>query len=151
MADNVNVRINKGTVFKIVAGAPATYDEAGYTTLLAAAPEVGEIHDYGTYGGTRNIATHTPVKTQEIKKRAGSLDFGQLSIAFGQDVTDAGQIALSGFFASGEVVSCSIVDGAGAEYFTGVVSDNQVTRGDADTIITQAGTVDLSFYLPVPA
>lgn len=151
MSDNVNVKINQGAILKIVAGAPATFDEAGYTTLLGNGVVVGEVHDYGTYGGSRNIATHAPVTTGKLKKRAGVLDFGQLGIQFGRDVTDAGQLALSGFFSSGEVVSASIVDSAGAEYFTGVVSDNQVTRGDADTIITQAGTIDLSNYLPVPA
>lgn len=146
MAENAEVVINQGAVLKIKTGQPTAFDQTTWQTYMTDATEVGQVHNMGDYGGTRDIQTHDTISDGKRKKRGGVKDAGDLSVEFGKAISDAGQAAVIAAFESGETVSVSIVDDLVEEYFVGIISDITKSRGDANTIITQSGTVALSEY-----
>lgn len=56
--------------------------------------EVGRIETFGEFGPDFETVTFTPVGTGIVQKLKGPLNYGTLALGIGQDLTDAGQIAL---------------------------------------------------------
>jgi len=149
-----NVFTTLGTTLSVVAGAPATFDDLGYGALTYVA--VGEVGDLGEFGGTREVVTFTPVDTGIVAKRAGSIDYGQMSLQIGRDASDVGQVALQSALdgtESGNVHSFELVDRNGDTlFYTGIVSSFTYNAGSANTIFGGSCTIDLtSKPLPVAA
>jgi hypothetical protein len=144
MADNQNIEINIGTCLFVAVGAPATYDKVGFDALTWI--EVGEVTDFGEVGGERSVSTHIPVKTGEVNKRGGSIDYGQQAVTFGKDLTDVGQIALEAAVDDNTTHSVKVLDSDGVNYeaYTAIVTSFKTSRGDASTIIGGSSNFDLT-------
>ena len=144
MADNQNIGINIGTCLFVAAAAPATYDKAGFDALTWI--EVGEVTDFGEVGGERSVSTHIPVKTGEVNKRGGSIDYGQMAVTYGKDLTDVGQIALDAAVTANTTHSVKILDADGVNYeaFTTIVTSFKTARGDASAIIGGTSNFDIT-------
>ena len=147
-----NVFTTLGTTLSLVAGVPATFDDAGYADLTYTS--VGEVGDLGEFGGTREVVTFTPVDTGIVAKRPGSVDYGQMSLQIARDAADVGQIALQSAFdgsEAGNLHSFELVDRKGDTlFFTGIVSSFTYNAGSANTMFGGSCTIDLtSKPLPV--
>lgn len=149
-----NVFTTLGTTLAVVAGEPATFDQAGYEALTYQA--VGEVGDLGEFGGTREVVTFTPVDTGIVAKRPGSIDYGEMTLQIARDASDAGQTALQNALdgsEEGNVHSLRLTDRNGDKiYFTAIVSSFTYNAGSANTIFGGNVTVNLtSKPLPVAA
>src|SRR5690554_581847 len=91
-----DVVISVGTILSVSLGAPATYDEAGFSAKVYI--DVGEITDIPALGGSAQVATHAPLATGIIDKLVGSIDYGEASIPMAAVWSDAGQMALKAGF-----------------------------------------------------
>jgi len=115
---------------------PTTYDNSGYTALTGWVL-IGEVSSLGTYGGKTSVQKHVPIDTATVVKRAGSVDYGTMSITAarhkGADIT-----ALTTAFAartSGAykvVLPTAIGD---TDYFTAICTSIQTNIGNADQIL----------------
>jgi len=70
-----------GTKVYISATLPTTYDAAGFTALTWV--PLGEVSSLGAFGGKANVVKFTPIDTNIVAKRVGSVDMGtvQMQIA----------------------------------------------------------------------
>ena len=132
-----NVQISQGTTIGVAAAVPATEDIVGYAALTFV--EVGEVLNYGSSGGTAQVATFTPVNSGVVNKRKGSKNYGTMALKLASDIADAGQLLLqAGFDGVDEqtIHSFELTDNAGnIDYFMGVISSFSTERGDANTIV----------------
>jgi len=124
---------------------PATYDQAGYTAVGMTWIPVGEVSSLGTYGGKTSVQKHIPIDTATVVKRAGSVDYGTMSITAarhkGADVTAlvaAFNARTSGAFKI--VLPTSLGD---VDYFTGIVTSYQTNVANADAILQSNIEVEL--------
>jgi len=143
-----------GTKFFIVQGEPDTFDDVGYAALTYEL--VGEVGNIGTFGGTREMPTFTPIDTGVVEPVAGSIDYGSLSGDIAHDATNAGQDVLrSGLDGPNATLkhSVKLEDPTGAIlYSTGVVSEFQYNPGSANSIYGGSFAVRLGKkLLPVAA
>src|SRR5690625_4861707 len=128
------VDISLGTVIGVVAGIPATYDEAGFSALTF--EEVGEVTSIGEYGGAGQVNTNIPLKTGIVNKRVGSYDYGDAALTITRDSGDDGQGALKDGFDGSEKgnehsFEVKLSDGS-TQYFTGVISSFTTLINDAN-------------------
>jgi len=84
------VNTSAGSILRISAGVPATFNAAGYQAL--AYTTVGEITDFGEFGREYNLVTHNPVGNRSTQKFKASFNEGALTLQLGLDTDDAGQI-----------------------------------------------------------
>lgn len=104
-----------GTLLKISAGTPATYDSTGYAALTYTT--IGEVTDLGEFGRQYNVIKHNPIATRGTAKRKGSFDEGTLNIKVALDTDDAGQILAKAAAASDNNYSIQIVAQGGDKYY----------------------------------
>lgn len=122
-----------GKIVSVAAGAPATFDKAGYealTWLVVANPIVAPSPGWET------ALIDVPNLTTGITKGDKGASVGRVTeMAFEEKLADTGQIALRGYAAPSYVseVSVKIVDPTGTNthvYMTGIMSnlaDNEAT------------------------
>ena len=131
-----DVNISLGTTLGVVVGEPATYDDTGFEALTF--QDVGEISSFPEMGGEAEVATHTPVKSGVVAKRAGSRDYGSVVFPMAHVFGEAGQDELqSGFDGTnaGKVYSIKVDNPTiGALFFTAVITSFKFTPGDANSI-----------------
>ena len=139
--------ISVGTKVYLSAAEPATYTKAGFDALTW--KEVGEVESVGDFGGSATVTTFTPLGTGVVRKRKGSIDYGQLSLVCGRLTADDGQaLAKAGFDGANKdkVHSCKIalpaVDGK-TLYFTGVISSFTTQVNDANSVAKVTINFDL--------
>lgn len=123
---------------------PATTDNAGYTAVTGWLL-IGEISSLGTYGGKTSVQKHIPIDTATVVKRAGSVDYGTMSITAarhkGTDmtaITTAFNSRASGSFKV--VLPAALGD---TDYFTGIVTSLQTNVANADAILQSNIEVEL--------
>lgn len=137
------VDIALGTTLGVVVGAPSPYD--GTTFAAQTHVVVGEIISIGDFGGSAQINTNIPLATGIVNKRAGSYDYGDLTLTITRDTADAGQTALKAGFdgaEKGNVHSFEIVRSDGTEqYFTGIISGFVTNIGDANSWLQATVTI----------
>ena len=124
-----------GTTLKILSGAPATYDIAGFTALTLIT--IGEVESLPEFGGSSQIGTFNAIDTIVTAKYKGAFDPGDLSITVARDIADAGQIiAQAGALPTNNVShSCSLTDSAGIiVYFTALISSYTINPGDVNAL-----------------
>lgn len=80
-----------GTTIGISAGAPATFDAAGYAALTFTT--VGGVEKIGTFGASVQKIEFQPLAGAK-QKHKGPADYGTLSPSMAYDPTDAGQTLL---------------------------------------------------------
>lgn len=129
------VDISLGTTIGVVAGAPATYDNAGFGALTF--DPIGEVTSIGEYGGTGQVNTNIPLATGIVNKRIGSYDYGTAALTITRDSGDAGQTALKDGFdgtEKGNVHSIEVTFPDGSiQYFTAVISSFTTNVSDANS------------------
>lgn len=150
------IDITVGTELHVALGKPATYDEAGFTGVGLTYDEVGEVGSFPEFGGEAQVATWTPVKSGEVNKRAGSINYGSITVPLAQLYGDAGQDALQSGFdgANARKVHSFKIDKptVGTMYFTGVITGYRFNPGDANQISQASVTIELNGkVLPVVA
>lgn len=126
-----------GTRLSFAAGAPATYDEAGFEAkTFALASEAAELPDFGAVAA---LAQHTPLATGIVAKRRGSLNYGSITIPFALSEEDTGQdvVRILGLSDAGTdaTVSVKVEPPSGdIQYFTAQVMSFTSNFGNADAI-----------------
>lgn len=133
-----------GASFAIAAtaGAPATFDEAGYSALTYT--EVGEITNIGEFGKEFALVTHQPLSTRGVKKGKGSYNNGTLSPALALDNTDAGQVIMQGALESDKSFAFLITLQDGSKYYLmGKVMSFKPNVGSVDDVVTASPTVEV--------
>lgn len=124
------------------AGAPATFDQAGYSAL--AYTEIGEITNIGEFGKEFNLVTHQPLATRGVKKGKGSYNNGSLSPSLALDPDDAGQVALEDASESDESRAFRITLQDGTSYYLmGKVMSFKKSVGGVDDVVTATPTIEV--------
>lgn len=141
------VRTSAGSVLKISAGVPATFNAAGYQALTYTT--IGEVTDIGEYGREYSLVTHNPINTRSTVKFKGSFNSGALTLQLGLDNADAGQtLALTASSSDNNYAfELTLQDGT-KWYFQGQVmsfkigvgSVNQITSATIQVEITTSNT-----------
>jgi hypothetical protein len=89
----MTVFTSAGTKLLIVKAAPATYDDAGYTTLKATATAIGEVSDLGDIPArVYDIVSWRNIASRGESKAKGGYTLGTQTITVGIDPDDAGQL-----------------------------------------------------------
>jgi hypothetical protein len=127
---------------------PTTFDSAGYTAVTGWVA-VAEVSSLGTFGGKTTVTKHIPVDTATVVKRAGSVDYGTMSVTLarhtGTDITGL-TTAFNGRTSTAFKVVYPTALGQ-TDYFTAIVTSLQTNIGNADKILES--TVDLELDSPV--
>lgn len=137
---------SQGTIFSVVLGEPATYDDTGFAALSF--DEVGEVSDIGEFGGGAEVLTYTPLKSGTVNKLLGSINYGSIEAQFAKVFGETGQVALKAGFDGankGETHSFKVeyVDG-GIEYFTGIITSFTSNVGSASSVRLGASNIELN-------
>lgn len=99
MAQGTNIQTLLGATLSITATLPATYDAAGYGATISWTL-IGQVENYGNYGGASNVVKFIPVDTGTVNKQKGSTDYGSMSLMMASLPSDVGQILLNTAFGS---------------------------------------------------
>lgn len=94
MTVRTQVQSLEGATLSLSAGLPATYDTAGYTTVIVWTA-IGQVESYGSHGLTSSVNTFTPVDTGVIAKTKGTKDYGNMSLVIGCVPGDTGQTLIA--------------------------------------------------------
>lgn len=142
----MSIDISAGATLSLVQALPATYDQLGYEALTFVV--VGEVGSIGEFGGESQIVEWTPLATGIVDKRPGSTNYGDSSITYARDASDAGQILLqSGFDGANNRLPHSFRIShptIGDLYFTGVITSAKYNVADANSIYQGASTTALT-------
>ena len=133
-----------GTTLAISAGAPATFNEAGFEALTFT--EIGEITDIGgDIGRVYNLVTHTPLANRSTRKYKGSYNSGSATITLALDPDDAGQTLVEAALNSDNAYSFRLERQDGStRYFRGMVMSFPEAYGGVDAITTRTVTVEIT-------
>jgi len=141
----MTVQTNATTQLGIVAATPATHNEAGFAALTFV--NVGEVVSIGEHGGTAALVTHSPLATRAVSKFKGSINYGSMPVAFGLDITDAGQVLLdAGALGASIDVDHSVkitYQDASVEYFQAKIMSYTRNPSTIDAIISGNSTFEL--------
>jgi hypothetical protein len=141
------VRTSAGSVLKISAGVPATFNAAGYQALTYTT--IGEVTDFGEFGREFTLVTHNPVANRGTVKFKGSFNEGAMTLQLGLDTDDAGQILAKSAVNSDNNYAFELTTQNNDKYFfqaqvmsfkVGVGSVNQVTSATIMVEITTSNT-----------
>ena len=134
------------TTLAIVAGAPATYDIAGFAAQVHV--NVGEIETMSEFGGVSQIGTFNAISRVITDKYKGAYDAGELSLGLGKDIADAGQVILeagSDPLAANDVHSVKITDANGdIIYFTCLVGSYTTNFGDINSLVKSTASLAIN-------
>ena len=130
-----------GASLSIVAGAPATFDAAGYGALTGII--VGEVTNIGDFFGREYAeVTHNPLADRMTKYGKGSYNNGTISPAMALDPDDAGQILMQAALISDESYSICITLQDGTEYWArALVMMFMPNVGGVDDVVTASSTM----------
>lgn len=135
-----------GTKLSVAAARPATHDSTGFAALtFALAGEVSEIPEFGAESA---LATHTPLATGVVAKRAGSVNYGSVALTLALSEDDDGQAILNtqANLAPGQDKNASVkVEFPTGEvrYFTAQVMSFKENVGNADAIAMGSVTLEI--------
>lgn len=122
---------------------PTTYDATGYGALTWT--EIAEVTSLGTFGGKTAVTKHQPVGTGVVVKRAGSIDYGTMTLALAKH-TGTDDTAIQAAFNSRASQAFKIeypTALGGYEYFTGIVTSYQTNIGSVDQILQSNVDIEL--------
>lgn len=131
-----------------VVGEPATHDEAGFTAVGMVYEELGEVTNLTTLGGSGTVTEFVNLKTGEVEKFVGSINYGDTTVTFGKDFADAGQTFLSDAFDGANArATCSFkltFPSGKVYYFTAKVSSDMVDGFEPNTVMTGQAMLNIS-------
>lgn len=132
-----------GSTLRISASQPATYDAAGYSSVVGSL--VGEVTDMGEFGRENNLVTHNPLANRATQKFKGSFNLGQLTIQLALDTDDTGQILCKTASTSDANYTIIIQTQNGDRYYTQAkVMSWKVGVGSVDQITTATMVIELT-------
>lgn len=144
----MTVQTSAGSTLAITSSAPATFDSTGYNALTYT--NIGEITDLGELGREYALVNHSPLGDRRVKKFKGSYHSGSISLQFGRDFTDAGQILLDTASTNDNTYTFRITLQDGKKlYFTGMVMSSKTSVGSVDQIT--GGTAQVEIHSDVLA
>jgi hypothetical protein len=139
----MTVATSAGTVLKISAGTPGTFNVAGYEALTWTT--VGEVTDLGEFGREYALVTHNPVGSRGTRKYKGSFNEGAMTLQLGLDTDDAGQILAKAASLSDADYSISVTTQNGdVYYFQAKVMSWKVGVGSVDSITTATCVLEIT-------
>lgn len=131
----MTARSSAGSVIKLTAAQPATYDAAGYNALTFT--QIGEVTNLGELGREYQLITHNPLATRATVKLKGSFNEGSIDMQLALDNSDAGQTLAKAASLSDSDYSFVIITQDGHKYYfqakvmsfkVGIGSVNDVTK-----------------------
>jgi hypothetical protein len=132
-----------GSVLRLSATAPATFNAAGYNALTYTT--VGEVTDLGEFGREFALVTHNSIDNRATQKFKGSFNEGSLTIQLGLDTDDAGQIlAKAATLADGLYSVLITTQNLDKYYFQARVMSFKVAVGSVDSITTATMMLEIS-------
>lgn len=139
----MTVATSAGTVLKISAGTPGTFNVAGYEALTWTT--VGEVTDLGEFGREYALVTHNPVGSRGTRKYKGSFNEGAMTLQLGLDTDDAGQILAKAASLSDADYSISVTTQNGDVYYMQAkVMSWKVGVGSVDSITTATCVLEIT-------
>jgi len=148
----MTVQTSTGITVRIIAAAPATFDEAGFSALTYI--NIAELTSVGVYGSTQEQIEHSPLAGDK-EKHKGQNDNGSLDLEYAVDTSDAGQALLSA--GSGGTanftqhsVEVKYSDGA-IDYIFGYVFGSNKNPGSINSIVSGSSSVGINKLIEVPA
>lgn len=139
----MTVATSAGTVLKISAGTPGTFNVAGYEALTWIT--VGEVTDLGEFGREYALVTHNPVGSRGTRKYKGSYNEGAMTLQLGLDTDDAGQILAKAASLSDSDYSVSVTTQNGDVYYMQAkVMSWKVGVGSVDSITTATCVLEIT-------
>ena len=139
----MTVATSAGTVLKISAGTPGTFNVAGYEALTWTT--VGEVTDLGEFGREYALVTHNPVGSRGTRKYKGSFNQGTMTLQVGLDTDDAGQVIAKAASLSDNDYSFKVTTQNGDKYyFQAKVMSWKVAIGSVDSITTATCVLELT-------
>ncbi len=131
-----------GTLIKISAALPATYNASGFDAL--AFTTIGEITNLGEFSKVFQTVPHNPIATRQTINEKGSFDFTPLNLEMALDEDDAGQVLINTALGSDLAFSFEVTSKTGdVYYFTGKTMSFARSFGTVDQIITATATVQI--------
>jgi hypothetical protein len=132
-----DVLLNVGTIVKVSAAVPATYDDTGYEALTWTT--VGNVEKMsGDIGGSKTVTNFMALGTGTVNKLAGSIDYGKMGVDAGLVAGDAGLIICkAGYDGANRNATHSIMiqfSDTKVAYATGIISKCSVQTGDANSV-----------------
>lgn len=138
----MGVATTAGTVLRISAGIPATFNQAGYAALTYTT--VGEITSLGEFGREYSLVTHNPIDTRGTQKFKGSYNEGTLDLTLGLDTDNAGQILMKAAALSDAIYAIKITDQKGDIYYMQVaVMKFKVGLNDVNSVSSATTSLEI--------
>lgn len=136
---------NAGVLFGLSAGAPATYNAAGFAALTFT--NIGEVKTGGDFGKTFQVITSQVLSRRGTTKKKGTFDAGALNLAIEIDPDDAGQTLAETAVDSDadHSVKITLQDGT-IYYLRGLVTEFKTTVGGPNDMLTGAIKIDLQSF-----
>lgn len=132
-----------GSTISLSAGAPATYDAAGFALLTFTA--LGEVVSVGDRGRTYTDVSYNSLAERGTLHRKGSYDEPETPFEIGVDRTDAGQILMKTASTSDDEYAFKIEYSNGEiDYFQGLVFSFVTNGGDSDTMRMATSNIRIS-------
>lgn len=145
MAENTEVVISVGTTVSVSLGAPTTYDISGFGAKTYI--DIGQVTSVPDFGGAATVTEHIPLDTGIVNKLVGSINYGSVQVPMAI-LSDTGQAAItSGFDGTNARATHSFKlshPDVGEIYFTGKISADQISLGDANTVFSGSFTIELT-------
>jgi hypothetical protein len=139
----MSVHTSAGTTIGIVAGAPATYNVAGYTAL--AFTTIGEITNAGEFGRVYQLITHNPLATRGTQKFKGSYNEGAINLNLALDTDDAGQVLAKVALDSDNDYSFKVAMPGGDDfYFRAKVMSFPIGVNDSNSLTTATMQLEIT-------
>lgn len=139
----MSTQSSAGSVLKITASTPATFDASGYNALSFTT--VGEITNFGEFGRAYQLIRHNPVASRGTQKKKGSYDEGSMALQMALDTDDAGQVLMKAARDSDNAYSFLVQTQNGDKYyFQGLVMDFKVGVNGADNMTTASANLEIT-------
>ena len=133
-----------GAVISVSAGAPATYDAAGFAALTYTV--IGETISLGDRGQTFEDVSYNTLGDRAAKHLKGTTDQPETELEMAVDRDDAGQILMKAAKNSDAEYSFSVAYSNGeVDYFQALVYSFVVVGGDANAVRMATSSVRINF------
>mgnify|MGYP000317630175 FL=1 len=132
-----------GTILSVSSNLPDILSVDGFDIIVF--DDIGEVSDIGDFGTSSDVLTYYEVGSSEPKKILGNKSFGSLTIRMAAIRSDTGQAIIQQARKDQTELSFKVtVPEPDIYYFTGLVTDYQVSVGGPDQIVSASITVSLS-------
>lgn len=138
-----DAQTSDGAKLYIGAAAPATYDKAGYEAVTW--QEVGIITDIPEISESANEVTFSPLSAEYVEKLKGIRTGNTLTLMYGYDTDDAGQVDMDESYAGRTPSPIKVVtQGTEHLYFMAQVMSKSVTISTVDNVVMKSNSVSIT-------